>query len=96
MTNEEMISQLVDLINDRKSLISNASDIDNIFSKDIEALEKIINIYRRLINTYETNEKFKNFNLDQMDCIPDFKEYYHNEFLKCLYLENSLKDILMK
>ena len=48
MTEEEMISQLKDLISDRKSFISNDEESSEIFKKDVEALEMILDKYSKL------------------------------------------------
>ena len=48
MTEEEMISQLKDLISDRKSFITNDEESSEIFKKDVEALEMILDKYSKL------------------------------------------------
>ena len=42
MNEEEMIKQLKSLIYDRKSFISNNNEINEVFKKDIQALEQSI------------------------------------------------------
>lgn len=42
LTDEEMISQLEDIIRDRKSFLEGDEEHDEIYKKDLEALEKAI------------------------------------------------------
>lgn len=48
MSEKEMLDQLEDLIEDRRSFSSNNPDFDNPFKKDIDALKKIIHDYKIL------------------------------------------------
>ena len=61
MTEKEMLEQLEDLIVDRKSLISSDSEMNEMFIKDIVALELIISKYKelKLNNTIEILEEKK-------------------------------------
>lgn len=48
MNEEEMISQIKDLISDRKTFITDDEETSEIFKKDIEALEMILDKYNML------------------------------------------------
>lgn len=48
MSEEEMISQLKDLISDRKSFITDDEETSEVFKKDAEALEMILDKYSKL------------------------------------------------
>lgn len=63
MSEEEMLSQIKDLINDRKSFISDDEETSEIFKKDINALEQILNNYENykkiILNSTRIIDKFK-------------------------------------
>ena len=63
MTDKEMIQQIKDLINDRKSFITDDNETSEVFKKDIEALEMILNKYNelldRIIKASRKIDKFK-------------------------------------
>jgi len=48
MTDNEMLEQLKSLINDRRSFLTNDSETNEVFIKDIVALELIISKYKEL------------------------------------------------
>ena len=48
MTDNEMLEQLKSVIDDRKSFLSNDSELNEVFIKDIVALELIISKYKEL------------------------------------------------
>lgn len=48
MTDNEMLDQLKSVINDRKSFLTNDSELNEVFIKDIVALELIISKYKEL------------------------------------------------
>ena len=48
MTEQEMLEQLKSVIDDRKSFLSNDSELNEVFIKDIVALELIISKYKEL------------------------------------------------
>lgn len=86
MTEDEMILQIKDLISDRKSFISSDKDTSEIFKKDVEALEMILDKYDLLTDA----------NLKAIRKIDKFKESYIICFDKPLWnfvkgLEKTLK-----
>ena len=66
MDEEEMISQIKDLISDRKSFITEDEETSEIFKKDVAALEMILDKYKLL----------KESNLKVIRIINKFKETY--------------------
>lgn len=48
MAEEEMLLQIKDLISDRKSFITDDEETSEIFKKDVEALEMILDKYSKL------------------------------------------------
>ena len=66
MDEEEMISQIKDLISDRKSFITEDEETSEIFKKDVAALEMILDKYKLL----------KELNLKKIRIINKFKETY--------------------
>ena len=48
MTDNEMLDQLKSVIDDRKSFLTNDSELNEVFIKDIVALELIISKYKEL------------------------------------------------
>lgn len=48
MTRKEAINQLEELIGDRKSFISGDVDFNDIYKKDIEALEIVISALKKI------------------------------------------------
>ena len=66
MSEEEMLSQIKDLINDRKSFISDDEETSEIFKRDVNALEQILNNY----------ENYKKIILNSTRIIDKFKETY--------------------
>ena len=48
MTDNEMLDQLKGVIDDRKSFLTNDSELNEVFIKDIVALELIISKYKEL------------------------------------------------
>lgn len=61
-----MLSQIKDLINDRKSFISDDEETSEIFKRDVNALEQILNNY----------ENYKKVILNSTRIIDKFKETY--------------------
>lgn len=57
MNEEEMISQIKELISDRKSFITDDEETSEIFKKDVAALEMIIDKYNML---KESKERLNN------------------------------------
>lgn len=47
MSEEEMISQINDLIEDRKSFITEDEETSEVFKKDVAALEMILDKYNK-------------------------------------------------
>lgn len=66
MSEEEMISQIKDLISDRKSFITDDEECSEIFKKDVIALEMILDKYNLLAEA----------NLKAINKINWFKENY--------------------
>lgn len=86
MSEEEMISQIKDLISDRKSFITDDEECSEIFKKDVIALEMILDKYNLLAES----------NLKAVRKIDKFKESYIIAFDKPLWnfvkgLEKLLK-----
>lgn len=87
MTEDEMILQIKDLISDRKSFISSDKDTSEIFKKDVEALEMILDKYDLLTDAI----------LKAIRKIDKFKESYIICFDKPLWnFINGLEEILSK
>lgn len=63
MTEKEMINQINSLIEDRKSFITNDKETSEVFEKDVEALEMILNKYNelsdRIVKASRKIDKFK-------------------------------------
>ena len=63
MTEKEMINQINSLIEDRKSFITDDKETSEVFEKDVEALEMILNKYNelsdRIVKASRTIDKFK-------------------------------------
>ena len=70
MTDNEMLDQLKSVIDDRKYFLTNDSELNEVFIKDIVALELIISKYKelKLNDTVEILEEEKK--------IPEKIEYY--------------------
>ena len=66
MSEKEMISQIKDLISDRKTFITDDDETSEIFKKDVTALEMILDKYNLL----------KESNLKAVRIINKFKETY--------------------
>ena len=63
MTEKEMINQINSLIEDRKSFITDDKETSEVFEKDVEALEMILNKYNelsdRIVKASRKIDKFK-------------------------------------
>lgn len=63
MTEKEMINQINSLIEDRKSFITDDKETSEVFEKDVEALEMILNKYNelsdRIVKACRKIDKFK-------------------------------------
>ena len=102
MTDNEMLEQLKSVIDDRKSFLSNDSELNEVFIKDIVALELIISKYKdlKLNSTIEILEEEKKIPerltdiLRVDDLIPPVDENMHKIWTQTIKNQNKINEII--
>lgn len=91
MSKEEMITQIKDLILDRKSFITDDEETSEIFKKDVEALERSLKEIERLNNIINELEKWLKNKIDYFD--KTVKDTILHEQMTLIVIYDYLQDL---
>lgn len=85
MTEKEMINQINSLIEDRKSFITDDKETSEVFEKDVEALEMILNKYNKLSDRIvKASRKIDKFKETYIICFDKLLWDFVKRLEKCL------------